>query len=330
MNRDEKAATIEALTAEIRAADAVFAVDYRGISVPQAAELRGKLREADATFRVVKNSLTERAADGAGAEALKELLAGPTALTFVHGDAALAAKAIADYARATQLLPFKGGLMNGDTVDAEQIRAISRLPARDVLYAQLVGVVASPVTGLVRTLNALVSGLAVALGQVREKKESGEIPAGDPPPGMVAPAEDAPAGEAEAEAGEADAPAAEAEAEAPAGEAEAEAPAGEAAEAPASEAEAEAPAGEAEAPAAEADAPSVGESEAAAEAPAEEVEQTPPSDEAPPADVAAEAPEAEAVEPTASADEPAAAAPTDKTEPEDAPAPDDNQADASA
>src|SRR5947209_19083273 len=112
MNRDQKAATIEALTAEIKAADAVFAVDYRGISVPQAAELRDKLRDADASFRVVKNSLTERAADQAGVEALKELLVGPTALTFVHGDAALAAKAIADYGRATQLLPFKGGLMN--------------------------------------------------------------------------------------------------------------------------------------------------------------------------------------------------------------------------
>jgi large subunit ribosomal protein L10 len=345
MNRDQKAATIEALTAEIRAADAVFAVDYRGISVPQAAELRGKLREADATFRVVKNSLTERAADDAGAEALKELLAGPTALTFVHGDAALAAKAIADYARATQLLPFKGGIMNGDTVDAEQIRAISRLPARDVLYGQLVGLVASPVTGLVRTLNALVSGLAVALGQVREKKESGELPAGDPPAGMAAAAE-AGAAEAEAPAGEAEAPAAEAEAEAPAGEAEApaaEAPAAEAeaeapaAEAPAAEAEAEAPAAEEapapeeapeETPAAEeapAEPADAGESEAAAEAPAEAVEETPPSDEAPaeaaqaPAEPAADAP-AEAL----------AATGTDKTEPEDAPAPDDNQADASA
>lgn len=171
MNREQKAATIEALAAEIEQSQAIFAVDYRGISVPQAAELRGKLREAEATFRVVKNSLTERAADQAGAESLKELLSGPTALTFVRGDAALAAKAIADYARATQLLPFKGGLMDGAAVDAGQITAISRLPSREVLYGQLVGVVASPVTGLVRTLNALLGGLAVALGQVREQKE---------------------------------------------------------------------------------------------------------------------------------------------------------------
>ena len=97
----------------------------------------------------------------------------------MRGDVATAAKAIADYARATQLLPFKGGLMDGAPLDVEQIRALSRLPSREVLYGQLVGVVASPVSGLVRTLNALLGGLAVALGQVREKKESGEIPAGE-------------------------------------------------------------------------------------------------------------------------------------------------------
>jgi large subunit ribosomal protein L10 len=189
MNREQKAATIEALAAEIDGAEAVFAVDYRGISVAQAAELRAKLREADASFQVVKNSLTERAADQVGAESLKALLSGPTALTFVRGDAALAAKAVADQARATQLLPFKGGLMNGDVLDADQIRAISRLPSREALYGQLVGIVASPISGLVRTLNALVGGLAVALGQVQAKKESGEIPAGDAPVPDAVPAE---------------------------------------------------------------------------------------------------------------------------------------------
>jgi large subunit ribosomal protein L10 len=211
MNREQKAATIEALAAEIDGSDAVFAVDYRGISVSQAAELRTKLRDADATFQVVKNSLTERAADQVGAESLKALLSGPTALTFVRGDAAMAAKAIADQARATQLLPFKGGLMGGEVLDAEQIRSISRLPSREALYGQLVGIVASPVSGLVRTLGALVGGLAVALGQVREKKESGEIPAGEPP----AAAQAAPAEEAKAEESAAEVPAVEAAPTAP-------------------------------------------------------------------------------------------------------------------
>ncbi len=187
MNRDQKAVAIAEIVAHIDESQAIFAVDYRGISVPQAAELRSTLRESDATFKVVKNSLTERAADQAGAETLKAFLAGPTALTFVRGDIATAAKAIADYGRATQLLPFKGGLMEGAPLDAEQIRSLSRLPSREVLYGQLVGVVASPVSGLVRTLGALLGGLAMALGQVREKKESGEIPAG-PPPAAEAPA----------------------------------------------------------------------------------------------------------------------------------------------
>jgi large subunit ribosomal protein L10 len=201
MNREQKATAIAEIATQIDESQAIFAVDYRGISVSQAAELRSNLREADALFKVVKNSLTERAADQVGAEALKEYLSGPTALTFVRGDIAVAAKALADYARATQLLPVKGGLMDGAVLDAEEIRTLSRLPSREALYGQLVGVVASPVSGLVRTLNALLSGLAVALGGVREKKESGEIPAGE-----------APAAEAEAPA-EAQAPA---EAEPPA------------------------------------------------------------------------------------------------------------------
>jgi large subunit ribosomal protein L10 len=187
MNRDEKAVVIDEIAGNITASQAIFAVDYRGITVPQAAELRDKLREVDASFRIVKNSLTERAADQAGVVALKELLAGPTALTFVRGDAATAAKAVADYARITQKLAFKGGVMDALLLTPEQVTQISRLPSRDILYGQLVGLVASPLTGLVRTLNALVGGLAIALAGVLEKKESGELPAGDPPAAMSAP-----------------------------------------------------------------------------------------------------------------------------------------------
>jgi large subunit ribosomal protein L10 len=183
VNRDQKATAIAQIAEQIQESEAVFAIDYRGITVAQVAELRGKLRETDATFRVVKNTLTERAADQADAEALKSLLEGPTALTFVRGDAAAAAKVIADFQRSTggELLPFKGGLMDGDALDAAQITAISKLPSRQVLYGQLVGMIASPITGLARSLNGLVGGLAIALGGVLEKKESGEVPSGDAP-----------------------------------------------------------------------------------------------------------------------------------------------------
>lgn len=198
MNREQKAAVIDEIAAQITQSEAVYAVDYRGISVAQAAELRGKLREADATLRVVKNTLTGRAADQAGTEHLKPLLAGPTALTFANGDAALAAKAVFDYARTTGLLPFKGGVLNGDALTPEQVQSIARLPTRDVLNAQFVNIVASPLTGLVTSLSNLISGLARQLGQVAEKMESGEIPSAAAPASAAA-AEPEAAPEAEPE-----------------------------------------------------------------------------------------------------------------------------------
>ena len=180
MKREQKAVVIEEVATQIKESGAVFAVDYRGISVPQAADLRSKLDDAGARFRVVKNTLTDLAADKAGAESLKEVLEGPTAFTFVRpdGDVALAAKALAQFKREHDVLGFKGGVMNGEPLTVEQLISLSRLPAREVLHAQLVGVVASPITGLVRGLNALIAGLAIQLGQIVEQ---GLLPGGDAP-----------------------------------------------------------------------------------------------------------------------------------------------------
>jgi large subunit ribosomal protein L10 len=208
LNRDQKAAVIEEVAAQITESDAVFAVDYRGISVPQAAELRTRLREADASFRVVKNTLGERAAEQAGAAGLKELLQGPTAMTFVRGDAAAAAKALRDFQRANQLLEFKGGWMNGAPLSGDEIQSIAQLPSRDVLYGRLVGMVASPLTGLAAALGGLIGGLARQLSQIADQGLVG----GDAP----APQAAAPAAEAAAPAAEDAAPAA--EEPAPAGE----------------------------------------------------------------------------------------------------------------
>jgi len=169
LNRDQKAAVIEEVAGQIQESEAVFAVDYRGISVPQAAALRTRLRDADASFRIVKNTLTERAADQAGAEALKELLQGPTAMTFVKGDAAAAAKALRDFRRATQLLEFKGGWMNGAALSPDEIDAIAQLPSREVLYGRLVGMVASPLTGLASAMGGLIGGLARQLQQMADQ-----------------------------------------------------------------------------------------------------------------------------------------------------------------
>jgi large subunit ribosomal protein L10 len=209
MNREQKAAAVEEVATQIQESEAVFAVDYRGISVPQAAELRTKLNDAGARFRVVKNTLTQLSADKAGAESLKELLEGPTAFTFVAadgGDVALAAKALAQFRRETELLEFKGGVMGGEVITAEQITALSRLPAREVLHGQLVAMVASPITGLVRGLNALIAGLAIQLQQIAEQGllPAGEVPAEEaetapPEDAEAAPPEDAEAAPAEGE-----------------------------------------------------------------------------------------------------------------------------------
>ena len=203
MNRDQKAAVIEEVAAQISEAEAVFAVDYRGISVPQAAELRTRLRDADASFRVIKNTLSERAADQAGAEGLKALLAGPTAMTFVRGDAAAAAKALRDFRRANQLLEFKGGWMNGAPLTGDEIDSIAQLPSRDVLYGRLVGMVAAPLTGLAGALNGLIGGLARQLAQISEQGLVG----GDAPAAAAAAPEDPAPAEASPEetAGDADA-----------------------------------------------------------------------------------------------------------------------------
>src|SRR5215212_10129627 len=150
MNKEQKTAVVDEIAAQISNADAIFAVDYRGTSVPQAAALRAKLRDADTTFRIVKNSLTERAADKAGADTLKELLEGPTAFAFVRGDAAAAAKALNDFTREQATFQFKGGVLDGEPLSVDEIKAIARLPTRE-------------------GLNGLIQGLALQLGQIAEQ-----------------------------------------------------------------------------------------------------------------------------------------------------------------
>lgn len=180
MNRDQKTAVIDDIVEQIQGAEAIFAVDYRGISVAQAADLRTRLQEADAKLRVVKNSLGERAADQAGMATLKPLLVGPTALTFVRGDVALAAKALNDTARQLNVLEFKGGVMDGSALSADDVRSIARLPSREVLTAQLVGTIAAPLTGLARTLNALIAGVAIQLKAIADQGLVSGSPAAPP------------------------------------------------------------------------------------------------------------------------------------------------------
>ncbi len=189
MNREQKAAFIDDVATRVSESEAIFAIDYRGVSVSQVAELRGKLGEADASFQVVKNTLTKLALDKSGAAGgtdLQEFLSGPTAFTYVRGDIAMAAKAIADFKKEYELLEFKGGVMEGQIISIEQFQALTKLPSRDVLNGQLVGMLASPIVGVVRSLNGLLGGLAIQLGAIAEQ---GLVPASGAAASEAAPAE---------------------------------------------------------------------------------------------------------------------------------------------
>ena len=206
MNKEQKQTAVAELSDRLKEAQSIFAVDYRGISVTGAAELRAKLREADASFKVVKNRLAKRAVEDAGAEGLDDLLVGPTALTLIKGDPVTAAKAISTFAREHDVLAYKGGTMDGAPLDPDGFAAIARLPALEVLHGQLVGVTASPLTGLARGLGSMLSGLAIALGQISEQGlvsgEAEEAPSPEEEAADASPPEEAGAIEEEAPAEE--------------------------------------------------------------------------------------------------------------------------------
>ena len=171
MNREEKARVIEALSEKLRGGSAVL-VDYQGMDVARSTDLRRRSRESGVEFVVAKNTLARRAADEAGVEGLTEYLVGPTALAFSE-DPVASAKLMAEFAGQVESFTLKGGLLEGTRVLSEaDVLALSRLPGRDELLAQLLGAIRSPIAGLVTVLNAPLRNLAVVLGQVAEQKNA--------------------------------------------------------------------------------------------------------------------------------------------------------------
>jgi large subunit ribosomal protein L10 len=171
MLRNEKEAVIADVAQSLEGSENLFVSDYRGLTVEQLEELRGKLRDSGATFKIVKNTLGGIAADRAGRELVKELLTGPTAITFAD-DPVTAAKALADFGRTHPQLAVRGGLLASSLVDADGVKALASLPPRDVLVAQVVGTMAAPISGLVNVLNGTISGFVRALGQVAEQRST--------------------------------------------------------------------------------------------------------------------------------------------------------------
>src|SRR3954463_8570009 len=135
MQKEDKERVVADLTDKLRQAETLFVADYRGLTMPQIDALRGKLLESGARLSVVKNTLTRRAAEAAGAEALLALLEGPTAIAFIEadGDMVAAAQALADSARDTKILAIRGGVLSGRTVSADEVESLASLPPIDVL-----------------------------------------------------------------------------------------------------------------------------------------------------------------------------------------------------
>ena len=143
MDRDEKERVVAELTEKLKSAETLIVADYRGLTMPQIDALRGKLVEHGAQFTVVKNTLTRRAAEAAGVDALLALLEGPSAIAFIEsdGDMVAVAKALADSARETKILEIRGGLMQGRTISAADVEELAKLPPLDVLRGQVLGAI---------------------------------------------------------------------------------------------------------------------------------------------------------------------------------------------
>jgi large subunit ribosomal protein L10 len=210
MKRELKEQVVDELTQRLKAAETLLVADYRGLTMPQIDELRTRLLASGARFTVVKNTLTRRAAEAAGSDALLALLDGPSAIAFLEadGDMLAAAKALADSARETNVLEIRGGVMQGRVVTAAEVETLAKLPPEDVLRSQVLGAIVAPVTAFVGLLEAplqnLVGLIDARIEQLGGKEEEAPEPEVKPaeeaapePEAEAAPAEEEPAVEEE-------------------------------------------------------------------------------------------------------------------------------------
>src|SRR4029077_16118854 len=150
MQKEDKERVVAELTEKLRNAETLFVADYRGLTMPQIDALRGRLLENGARLSVVKKTITRRAAEAAGADALLALLEGPSAIAFIEsdGDMVGVAKALADSSKDTRILEIRGGLMEGRTISAGDVEELAKLPPFDVLRGQVLGAIVAPLQNL--------------------------------------------------------------------------------------------------------------------------------------------------------------------------------------
>jgi large subunit ribosomal protein L10 len=188
MQKSDKEKVVTDLTEKLRVAETMIVADYRGLTMPQIDALRTKLVENGARFTVVKNTLTRRAAEAAGADALLALLEGPSAIAFVEadGDAVAVAKALADSVRDTKVLEIRGGVMQGRVITGDDVDALAKLPPLDVLRGQVIGAIIAPLSAIAGLINAPLQNLYGLLEARIEQLESGSGPGTESEPGSAA------------------------------------------------------------------------------------------------------------------------------------------------
>lgn len=170
MPRPDKVEAVKEITADLKATDIYYFVDYRGLTFPEATELRARLRKVDASLKVVKNTLAKIAAADAGFEGLSELLQGPTAIAYCHGDPVRVAKTIQDFIKEKKKAAIRGGRLQRSLLTASDVERLAALPSREQLIAQVVGAISSPLAGLANVLNGPIRGLVMVLAQVQGQK----------------------------------------------------------------------------------------------------------------------------------------------------------------
>jgi large subunit ribosomal protein L10 len=184
MKKEDKEQVVAELTDRLQKADTLLVADYRGLTMPQIDTLRSRLLDSGARFHVVKNTLTRRAAEAAGADALLALLEGPSAIAFVEagGDMVAAAKAFADAARETRILEIRGGVMSGRTMTAEEVESLATLPPLDVLRGQVIGAILGPLNAIAGLVNAPLQNLYGLIdARIEQLQEQGDTSASAPP-----------------------------------------------------------------------------------------------------------------------------------------------------
>ncbi len=172
MPTQEKIDKVKEIQAAIDAAEAIWFVDYRGLTVKQAEALRHLLRDAGAELKVYKNSLTGIALANLDMPNMDEYLKGPNGFVFASGDIAISAKVIKDFAKKNKNLEARCGLVDGKVVDASQVMAIADLPSREELIAKLLGTMNNPATKIVRVLNEPMACLARCINAIAAEKEA--------------------------------------------------------------------------------------------------------------------------------------------------------------